>query len=107
MFNPGGEGEIRTLEPFLAVTRFPVVRARPTTRFLHVFNLCRFLTALLSYHNKLCLSRTFFKKVEIMKCAVTCYIKSVLLNNSYQTLLIKLIVLIDSFLYYLSFLHET
>ncbi len=25
----GGEGEIRTLEPLLTVTRFPVVRARP------------------------------------------------------------------------------
>ncbi len=32
----GGEGEIRTLEPLLAVTRFPVVRARPTTRLLQV-----------------------------------------------------------------------
>ena len=33
----GGEGEIRTLELFLAVTRFPVARARPTTRLLHLF----------------------------------------------------------------------
>ena len=33
-FLPGGEGEIRTLEPFLAVTRFPVVRPRPTRRLL-------------------------------------------------------------------------
>ena len=32
----GGEGEIRTLEPFVAVTRFPIVRARPTTRLLRV-----------------------------------------------------------------------
>ena len=32
----GGEGEIRTLEPLLTVTRFPVVRARPTTRLLHI-----------------------------------------------------------------------
>ena len=31
----GGEGEIRTLEPFMAVTRFPVVRPRPTRRLLH------------------------------------------------------------------------
>lgn len=30
----GGEREIRTLEPFLTVTRFPVVRPRPTRRFL-------------------------------------------------------------------------
>ena len=31
----GGEGGIRTLEPLLMVTRFPIVRARPTTRLLH------------------------------------------------------------------------
>ena len=30
----GGEGEIRTLEPLLTVTRFPIVRARPATRLL-------------------------------------------------------------------------
>ena len=30
----GGDGGIRTLEPFLAVTRFPVVRPRPTRRHL-------------------------------------------------------------------------
>ena len=30
----GGEGGIRTLEPLLMVTRFPIVRARPTTRLL-------------------------------------------------------------------------
>ena len=65
VLNPGGEGEIRTLEPFLAVTRFPVVRARPTTRLLHVLSFCRFPTSLLSYHKDMCLSRTFLKKVEI------------------------------------------
>ena len=32
----GGEGGIRTLEPLLMVTRFPIVRARPTTRLLHI-----------------------------------------------------------------------
>ena len=32
----GGEGEIRTLEPLLTVTRFPVVRPRPTRRLLLV-----------------------------------------------------------------------
>ena len=32
----GGEGEIRTLEPLLTVTRFPIVRARPATRLLQV-----------------------------------------------------------------------
>ena len=32
----GGEGEIRTLEPLLTVTRFPIVRARPATRLLRV-----------------------------------------------------------------------
>ena len=31
----GGGGEIRTLEPLLTVTRFPIVRARPATRLLH------------------------------------------------------------------------
>ncbi len=30
----GGEGEIRTLERLLTVTRFPIVRARPATRLL-------------------------------------------------------------------------
>ena len=35
----GGEGEIRTLEPLLTVTRFPVVRPRPTRRLLHEY--CR------------------------------------------------------------------
>ncbi len=30
----GGEGGIRTLEPLLTVTRFPIVRARPATRLL-------------------------------------------------------------------------
>ena len=31
----GGDGEIRTLEELLTLTRFPIVRARPTTRHLH------------------------------------------------------------------------
>ena len=31
----GGEGGIRTLETLLTPTRFPIVRARPTTRLLH------------------------------------------------------------------------
>ena len=35
----GGEGEIRTLEALLMLTRFPVVRARPATRLLHRFAL--------------------------------------------------------------------
>ena len=39
----GGEGEIRTLEPFMAVTRFPVVRPRPTRRLLHNKYQVRFL----------------------------------------------------------------
>ena len=33
-FSFGGDGEIRTLEPLLTVTRFPIVRARPATRLL-------------------------------------------------------------------------
>ena len=32
----GGDGEIRTLEELLTLTRFPIVRARPTTRHLRV-----------------------------------------------------------------------
>ena len=35
-FNNGGDGEIRTLEELLTLTRFPIVRARPTTRHLRV-----------------------------------------------------------------------
>ena len=35
----GGEGGIRTLEPLLTVTRFPIVRARPTTRLLQAVNM--------------------------------------------------------------------
>ena len=34
----GGEGGIRTLEPLLTVTRFPIVRARPATRLLQAVN---------------------------------------------------------------------
>ena len=34
MFVFGGEGGIRTLEELLTLTRFPIVRARPTTRLL-------------------------------------------------------------------------
>ena len=35
----GGDGEIRTLEPLLTVTRFPIVRARPATRHLHAVDI--------------------------------------------------------------------
>ena len=35
----GGEGGIRTLETLLTPTRFPIVRARPTTRLLQVVKL--------------------------------------------------------------------
>ena len=45
----GGEGGIRTLEPLLTVTRFPIVRARPATRLLQLFT--RFLEAL-DYYNE-------------------------------------------------------
>ena len=34
--NCGGDGEIRTLEELLTPTRFPIVRARPTTRHLRI-----------------------------------------------------------------------
>ena len=42
----GGEGGIRTLEPLLTVTRFPIVRARPTTRLLQVVKYRRSLERL-------------------------------------------------------------
>ena len=32
----GGEEGIRTLDTLMRYTRFPIVRARPTTRLLHV-----------------------------------------------------------------------
>ena len=35
----GGEEGIRTLDTLMRYTRFPIVRARPTTRLLHVFAL--------------------------------------------------------------------
>ena len=32
----GGDGEIRTLDTLMGYTRFPIVRARPATRHLHI-----------------------------------------------------------------------
>ena len=43
-----GEGEIRTLEPLLTVTRFPIVRARPATRLLHNINIISFHTSVVN-----------------------------------------------------------
>ena len=63
----GGEGEIRTLEPLLTVTRFPIVRARPATRLLHSvrYKSDTFVpTTVLLYHKYLRLSRAFAKKIE-------------------------------------------
>ena len=36
LFTNGGDGEIRTLEPLLTVTRFPIVRPRPARRHLRM-----------------------------------------------------------------------
>ena len=47
----GGEGGIRTLEPLLMVTRFPIVRARPTTRLLQT---CASVFKALDYYNSYC-----------------------------------------------------
>ena len=47
----GGEGGIRTLEPLLMVTRFPIVRARPTTRLLQT---CVSVYKALDYYNSYC-----------------------------------------------------
>ncbi len=41
----GGEGGIRTLEPLLMVTRFPIVRARPTTRLLRISQRLLYITS--------------------------------------------------------------
>ena len=59
----GGEGGIRTLEPLLTVTRFPIVRARPATRLLRVseYLFALSLTAFILYHNGFNLSTVFFK----------------------------------------------
>ena len=49
----GGDGEIRTLEELLTPTRFPIVRARPTTRHLHVFaqgHFCSFVSLAIIIH---------------------------------------------------------
>ena len=45
-FFDGAEGGIRTLETLLTFTRFPIVRARPTTRLLHMFAIAQ-----LAYYN--------------------------------------------------------
>ena len=37
-FQIGGDGEIRTLDTLLGYTRFPIVRARPATRHLHILH---------------------------------------------------------------------
>ena len=47
----GGDGEIRTLEELLTLTRFPIVRARPTTRHLRVCSRNKILTLQLGYYN--------------------------------------------------------
>ena len=55
----GGEGEIRTLEPLLTVTRFPIVRARPATRLLHFYG----VVVRPNYNTtKQCACQYFFKK---------------------------------------------
>ena len=47
----GGDGEIRTLDTLLGYTRFPIVRARPTTRHLHVCSSKLLLTCQLAHYN--------------------------------------------------------
>ncbi len=60
----GGEGEIRTLEPLLTVTRFPIVRARPATRLLRICSAFNFqFYQRLKYNiTKLSLCQPFFEK---------------------------------------------
>ena len=47
----GGDGEIRTLEELLTLTRFPIVRARPTTRHLRVCSKNKLSTCQLAHYN--------------------------------------------------------
>ena len=46
----GAEGGIRTLEELMTLTRFPIVRARPTTRLLHVWSGKGVLNCQLTYY---------------------------------------------------------
>ena len=62
----GGEGEIRTLEPFMAVTRFPVVRPRPTRRLLHNKYQVRFSPRLDSLPQKLPQVNSFMQFSEFI-----------------------------------------
>ena len=61
----GGEGGIRTLEPLLTITRFPIVRARPATRLLRTKQYAIILSreqttaTAISYHKRAVLSRDF------------------------------------------------
>ena len=50
-FRFGGDGEIRTLEELLTPTRFPIVRARPTTRHLRVAQETRLFICQPAYYN--------------------------------------------------------
>ena len=50
-FSLGGDGEIRTLEELLTPTRFPIVRARPTTRHLRVAQENDIFFCQLAYYN--------------------------------------------------------
>ena len=60
----GGEGEIRTLEPLLTVTRFPIVRARPATRLLRISSAFKYIIyQRLKYHTtKKCVCQVIFAK---------------------------------------------
>ena len=61
----GGEGGIRTLEPLLTITRFPIVRARPATRLLRtkryaiILSRAQTTATAISYHKRAVLSRDF------------------------------------------------
>ena len=65
VFFRGGEGGIRTLEPLLTITRFPIVRARPATRLLRtkqyaiILSRAQTTATAISYHKRAVLSRDF------------------------------------------------
>ena len=50
----GGEEGIRTLDTLMGYTRFPIVRARPTTRLLRVAQELRMFNRQLAYYNSCC-----------------------------------------------------
>ena len=61
----GAEGGIRTLERLLTVTRFPIVRTRPTPRLLHrLLKKKLFIFKLVQYKARLGESQGVFCRIQ-------------------------------------------